>query len=634
MFSPEAKGGFTIRLHQLSGCLILIAGHVLTGCDAGSESAGVTPPAAADASQAQAPGSPRTSSPATVESPASAAQPVLAADNSAGAMFTDVTDALGINFVHQTGEDGSYRIAVPMAGGAGVFDADGDGLLDIYFINAGDVLPTNKKTNTATNTFFRQQSDGTFVDATVRSGLGDNGYGIGCAAGDLDNDGDIDVYVTNWGQDVLYQNNGDGTFTNITAEAGIDNAVHSASAAFLDFDRDGLLDIYVANYVVFNPDVNCTDIKGRPEYCGPSAFPGERDKLYRNEGGMRFRDVSQSSGIATVAKQGLGVVAAFLSGDGWVDIYVANDGVDNLLWINNRDGTFTNRAHARGAAVNLNGEPEASMGIALGDVTGDGWLDIFLTHLHKESNTLYVNDGPTVGFSDRTAAANLLTNSLEWTGFGTTLFDVDHDGLLDLAIANGAVHRRTNPLTDEPEFWCDYAEPNQLLRNTGRGRFEDISSQSGSFARELEVSRALIAADFDRDGDLDLIVTNLEGKARLYRRELDTTAAGNSWLQVRAEIPALKRDAVGALVTLVTPTMRLVRPVAPSAGYLSATVAPLHFGLGSDDRVDRIEVIWPDGAQESFPGCAARQVITIQQGEGEAVAADDSARVSHEKVSP
>ena len=588
----------------------------ITGCDSGAS------PAVSQAVDTETENA--SVSPAHVHTaPRLATDPAVAAHSESATrnLFTDITAQSGIHFVHETGEDGSYFLPVTTTGGACVFDADNDGLLDIYFVNAGEAPPLKGGQRTSTSLFYSQQNDGTFVDRTAQCGLAGVGYGIGCAVGDLDNDGDLDVYVTTWGENELYRNEGKNRFTNVTSESGISNSTVSSTATFVDYDSDGLLDIYVANYTAYTPTSPCNDHLGRPDYCGPASVPGDRHKLFHNEGGMRFRDVSAESGISMLAKHGLGVVTADFNADGWPDLYVANDGDDNFLWLNNRDGTFTNHAHARGCAVNRNGMPEASMGIAIGDVNNDGLLDLLCTHLRNESNTLYLNDGPGIGFSDRTPAAHLVLPSLPWTGFGVAFLDVDHDGLLDLAVANGAVSRNPKPLAEEPPFWCDYAEPNQLFRNLGNARFEEITAQTGSFGKELEVTRALIPADFDRDGDLDILITNLNGPARLYRNNLDVRAADHSWVQVRAEIPSLKREAVGALVTVVTPSSRQVRPVAPSAGYISGLVAPLHFGLKSDENIDRIEVIWPDGSSEVFPSCAARQVITLRQGEGTAAPA-------------
>lgn len=538
----------------------------------------------------------------------------VAAPSSNGEMFTDITDAVGLSFRHQTGDPTGYLLPVTMSGGAAIFDANNDGLLDIYFINAGDELLTSGKTNSATNALFLQNPDGTFHDATTSSGLGDNGYGMGCTVGDLDNDGDLDVYITNWGNDAIYRNNGDCTFTNVTAGSGITNNNLAISAAMFDYDRDGLLDLYVANYVLLDLNKTCYDKAGRPEFCGPKSFPGAPDRLYHNEGGFRFRNVSQESAIGSVGRAGLGVVCADFTDDGWPDVYVANDGEDNLLWINKHDGTFENLAYPFGAAVNRNGQPEASMGIALADINRDGMLDMLLTHLVNETNTLYLGRGPKIGFDDVTPAARLVAPSLNMTGFGTAFADVDHDGLPDLLVANGAVNRHLSPLTNQPAFWSDYAEPNQLFRNVGRGSFEDISAKAGAFTTPIEVSRALLAADFDRDGDMDILVTTLDGKPHLYRNNLATSDAGKAWLEVQPMLGAENRDAFGAHVTVVTNNERHVQVVAPSVGYASCTVAPLHFGMGHSDTYERIEIIWPDGSHETFPGGHTRESIELRQG--------------------
>ncbi|MEE8459165.1 MAG: CRTAC1 family protein [Phycisphaerales bacterium] len=533
---------------------------------------------------------------------------------STGSLYTDITADAGLDFVHRCGHVSRHVLPEILGGGGAVFDYDGDGDLDLYLVNSGDHLPATGRPITATNRLYRQEPDGRFTDATDRSGLGDAGYGMGCAVGDIDNDGDLDVYVTNWGPDVLYRNNGDGTFTDITAEAGIGNSNWSMSAAFLDFDRDGFLDLFVTNYVRLDPKRLCTDDAGRPEYCSPEVFPGISDVLYRNDGGSHFTDASVSSGIATARYAGLGVVCADLDDDGWIDIYVANDGDPNNLWSNQHDGTFIDVAVLRGAAYNGHGQAEAGMGVAAGDADSDGDLDLFVTHLYGETSTYYRNLGPP-GFDDVTSSVGLGVASAGYTGFGTALFDFDNDGLLDIAVVNGAVARRDIVLADQPPFWNEYVEPNFLFRNDGAGVFRDVSAQAGSFATELGVSRGLIPADLDRDGDLDLLVIDIEAPARLYRNNLPPDAS--AWLAIQVIIPEFRREALGARITVVLDGHRIVRHAIPPGGYLTSGEATVHVGLGGAERVERIEVRWPNGQQEVFPGCPARQVIQLRRGSGQ-----------------
>src|SRR5262249_23238885 len=329
--------------------------------------------------------------------------------------FTDITEQSHLNFIHDPGVDGTHFMPESLGSGGAFFDYNNDGLLDIYLVNAG---PHDKPNTTVKDRLFEQQHDGTFVDVTDKAGLGDTGYGLGVAAGDYDNDGDLDLYVTNFGHDKLYRNNGNGTFTDVTAQAGITNSGWSSSVIFLDYDLDGALDIYVAKYLEYDPGVHCTDKAGRPEYCGPQGFLGLPDVLYHNNGNGTFTDVSVKSGIAGSSLKSLGVVSADFNGDGYPDIYVANDGDPNHLWINQKDGTFRDEAPDLGAAVNALGQPEAGMGVAAGDIDGDGVLDLFLTHLRDEKNTLYRNLG-TTGFQDDSWAVGLAGPSMAYTGFGT-----------------------------------------------------------------------------------------------------------------------------------------------------------------------------------------------------------------------
>ncbi|MFQ5415009.1 MAG: FG-GAP repeat domain-containing protein, partial [Phycisphaerae bacterium] len=364
-----------------------------------------------------------------------------AARDTAGAsppFFTDIAQAARLVFAHDAGVDGTYYLPEHLASGAALLDYDGDGDLDIYVINGAD--HAHRSDTPPVNRLFRREPDGTYLDRTAESGLGDPGYGMGVAVGDYDNDGFVDVYITNYGPDKLYRNSGDGTFTDVTAQAGIANARWSCSASFVDYDLDGFLDIYVGNYLYYPKPKPCTDGAGRPEYCGPQTCPPEPDVLFHNNGDGTFHDVSEPSGIASVRDRALGVVCDDFNGDDWPDIFVANDGGPNFLWINNRDGTFVQSSLLAGVAVNRFGAAEASMGVTVGDVDGDGDLDLFMTHLVHETNTLYRNVGA-AGFQDVSAACGLGVSSLKYTGFGTAFFDFDHDGLLDLAVVNGRVRR-------------------------------------------------------------------------------------------------------------------------------------------------------------------------------------------------
>jgi hypothetical protein len=529
-------------------------------------------------------------------------------------VLVEVTAEAGIDFVHHTGSTGDFALPRIMGGGAAVFDANGDGRLDLYLIGPG-----------TPNVLYLQGPDGRFEDATARSGLGDAGYGMGCAVGDVDNDGDLDVYVTNWGPDALYRNRGDGTFDEITGAAGVATPGLSASATFLDFDRDGRLDLFVTRYVRFDPERRCVQDGARRDFCGPAQFPGESDVLYRNLGDGRFADVSQRAGIRSLEDAGLGVVAADLDDDGWVDLYVANDADPNHLWINQRNGTFVDDALLMGAALNRFGAAEAGMGVVAGDADEDGDLDLFVTHLFEESNTFYQNEGAG-GFVDASVERGLAVPSVTYTGFGTALADLDNDSDLDLAIVNGAVKRRPSTLGSRADWaWAPYAEPNQVLLNRGDGVYVELSADGdggcGGFCSEIEISRGLIAADLDADGDLDLVVTNLEGPTRIYRNE---TGSERSWVQVRVVDPELKREALGAKVAIVTPSRTLVRHAIPVGAYLTGGEALIHVGLGNEERVERFEVRWPGGELETFGGGPASRLVELRRGEGRAGGAETS----------
>ncbi|HVR29582.1 MAG TPA: CRTAC1 family protein, partial [Thermoanaerobaculia bacterium] len=518
----------------------------------------------------------------------------------------------GVDFVHDSGAEGAYLMPEIMAGGVAVFDYDGDDHLDLYFVQSGErVPPPGQAARNAPDRLYRNQGDGTFRDATAGSGLGDRGYGMGAAVGDIDNDGDLDLYVSNYGPDSLWRNNGNGTFSEVTGAWGLGDPAWSASAAFCDFDRDGFLDLYVTRYVAFDPGRECAQQGGRRDYCGPTVFPGVHDLLYRNESGRRFADVSVESGIATVEDAGLGVVCEDLDDDGWPDFYVANDADPNNLWINQRDGTFVDDGMLLGAAFNRMGTAEAGMGVVAADVDGDGAVDLLVSNLIEETNTFYRNLGP-AGFEDATASAGLGVGSMDLTGFGVAFFDLENDGHLDVAIVNGAVKRRPSPWDPAASgFWSDYAEPNLLFANTGGARFTEVLA--APFTGTAEVSRAIVAADLDGDGDLDLVTTTLDGPARIYRN--DGGNAG-SWLSMAVVDPRLRRDAIGARVTILAGGRSIVRHASPAGGYLTGSGARIHLGLGSIERVDGFVVRWPGGEEESFAGGPARRTVELRRGEG------------------
>ena len=527
--------------------------------------------------------------------------------------FVDITAESGIDHVLPSGTDSTYPMPAVMGGGVALFDADADGDLDLYFIAPAP----------GGNRFYLQQAGGSFTDATAAAGL--EGDGMGAVAGDLDNDGDLDLYLTRVGPDRLLLNDGNAVFTDGTAAWSAGTPGWSSSAALLDYDRDGYLDIYVARYVAFDPERVCSQHGGRRDFCGPTEFEGLSDVLLHNLGGRGFEDVSAAAGITAVEDAGLGVLAADFDHDGEVDIYVANDADPNNLWIHEGGGRFIDDAVLQGAAFNRWGNSEAGMGIAAGDADLDLDLDLFVTHLITETNTYYRNL-MLPGFEDATIESDLGAASLDLTGFGTAFFDADNDGDLDLAVANGAVKRRPSALTPAaaaeatgslPAFWADYVEPNLLLINQG-GRFTDASSELPW--TELGLSRALVPADLDRDGDLDVVIANLDGHVQLLRNLTIDGAAppppGANWLQVRAVDPRLNREAIGARITVHTTSGPRLLHVLSSGGYLSTGPATAHLGLGTADAVVSFDIVWPDGLAETFDGATANQVIELVRGEG------------------
>jgi enediyne biosynthesis protein E4 len=536
--------------------------------------------------------------------------------------FEDKTDELGVQFVHDAGKTGKYFMPEIVGSGVAAFDYDNDGLLDLYFLtNGGPDSP-------ATNRLFHQGQDGKFTDVSKGSGLDIPGRNMGVAIGDVNNDGWPDVLVTQYGGIKLFLNNGDGTFSDVTKDAGLDNLFWGSSAAFVDYDRDGWLDLVVVNYVNYDPARWCAGPSSTRDYCGPMAFDPVAARLFHNlgrvpgakPGAVRFKDVSQESGLASRPGPGLGVFCADFNGDHWPDIFIANDGKANHLWINQRDGTFKEEGAQRGIAYNCQGRPEANMGIAIGDVDGDGLFDLFVTHLTTETHTLW-KQGPRGLFQDRTAAAGLTAPRWRSTGFGTALGDFNNDGALDLAIVNGKVRREQGVVAPPGEaidpFWSVYFDRNQLFINDGKGSFRDISEDNPSLCGTGRVGRGLAVASLNNDGALDLIVTNTASRARVYR---NVAPQRGHWLLVKAIDPSLHRDAYGAEVTVRAGGQTWMRWINPGYSYLSSNDPRAHFGLGKAGMVDLIEVVWPDGSEEIFPGMEADRLVVLRKGEGKAKA--------------
>lgn len=548
--------------------------------------------------------------------------------------FEDVSERAGLTFRHVSGMAGDMTLLEMMGAGAAWLDYDNDGDLDAYLVQGHALPPVAEAAapvppppdDAPLDRLFRNDlavaPDGTrtlrFTDVTDASGIRATGYGMGVATGDYDNDGWVDLYVTHWGPDQLWRNNGDGTFADTTAAAGVGDPDWSTSAAFVDIDRDGWLDLVHANYVDFTLATHrpcVAQAAGRIDYCGPLSYNPVPDRLYRNRGDGTFADVTTSAGLTTAFGPGLGVVVFDADGDGWQDILVANDTQENQLWINQGGARFADEARARGIAVNRAGLPEAGMGVVAEDLTGDGIDDVFITHINRETNTLFVGSAAGV-FEDRTRASGLGAPSWLFTGFGVAALDYDGDGNRDLFTTNGDVHILLDQLqAGDP---VPLKQTNQLYRSLGDGRFEDVSAASGApFATPL-IGRGLAVGDADNDGDADVLVAQNEGPAYLYLN----TAAAKPWIGLRLVGGAPPRDQLGATVTLVHPSGAVrVGRAHTDGSYLSAGDPRVLFSLGAEPTVAAVRVTWPSGEVEQWEGLDLGRYHTLAKGTGSAAAA-------------
>jgi enediyne biosynthesis protein E4 len=552
------------------------------------------------------------------------AQP--AASEGPAEWFVDAAHSTGLDFVHFNGRSGNFYQPEIMAPGVGLFDDDNDGDLDVYLVQ-GQLLGTAKTVDEAVmqgslplrGRLYRNdlQIDANgvrrlrFTDVTEQSGIDARGYGMGVAAGDYDNDGCVDLYLTNFGPNQLFRNNCDGTFTDVSRSSGAADDGWSVPAAFVDFDRDGWLDLFVGHYLAFRVDrnVNCFTESRLPDYCPPERYRAEPDRLYRNRGNGTFADVTASSGVARAFGPALGVSTADFNGDKWIDIFVANDQKENQLWINQGDGTFKDLALRSGAALSGTGAATANMGADAGDFDNDGDEDLIVTELSGQGSSLYVNDGTGL-FEEQSARTGLRLMTLPYTGFGTGWFDYDNDGWLDILAVNGLVTQNLDLLGSGNPF--PLQQPNLLIRNLGMGKFEDVTHRAGGVFRLSEVSRGAAFGDIDNDGDVDVVVTNAAGQVRLLLNQIGNR---QHWLGLRLVGADGRRDMLGARVAIMRsegPT--LWRRARADGSYASANDPRVLVGLGQSTAVRAIQVIWPGGRVEEWSGVPIDRYTTLREG--------------------
>ncbi len=521
--------------------------------------------------------------------------------------FVDVTQEAGIHWKHVDGRSGQKYFMETLGSGAAFFDYDADGDPDLYFVN-GAPLPGYVSQEIPTNCLYQNNGDGTFTDVTEKAGVGDTGYGHGCAVGDYNNDGKLDLYVTNYGVNRLYRNNGDGTFTEVAEAAGVTEPRWSTSCAFADYDRDGNLDLYVVNYIVFDIDENpwCGfKEKGIRAYCEPDNFTAQSDTLYRNNGDGTFTDVTKTVGIYNTTGKGLGVVWGDYNNDGTPDLYVANDSTENLFYHNNGDGTFEEVGFMVGVALSEDGVAENGMGTAFGDWNNDGWLDLTVTNYAQQTNTLYHNDADGF-FTDTTATTKTAQLTYPYLGWATAFIDYDNDGYQDLFVANGHLHENLAELGQEGT----YGQRNLLFRNSANNTFAEVSETLGPGMKLEDVSRGATFADYDLDGDIDIVVTNSNTAPRLLRND---GGNGKNWLQIRLTATNGSTDAIGVRVKITTGKLIQTREVRSGDGYLSQQDLTLHFGIGNYKQVDSVEVQWQNGAKQLLESIPANQVLSLEE---------------------
>jgi enediyne biosynthesis protein E4 len=530
--------------------------------------------------------------------------------------FTNIAREAGLDtpIVFGGREKNTYLIETTGTGVA-MFDYDGDGWIDLFFVN-GSTLDGFPAGEAPTNHLYRNKGNRTFEDVTVKAGLAAGGWGQGTCAGDYDNDGHTDLFVTYWGQNRLYHNEGDGRFAEATDRAGLRTPGRrwSTSCAFLDYDRDGLLDLFVANYIDFDPgatpkpESGLCRYRGLPVACGPPGLPGARNLLYRNRGNGVFEDVSERAGITRASgTYALGASTIDFDDDGWVDLYVADDSSPSALYRNNHDGTFSDIAVRAGCAYSQDGKAQAGMGVAVGDYDRDGKMDVFKTNFAGDTSTLYRNAGNGL-CEDRTFAAGLGLNT-RWLGWGDAFVDLDNDGWLDLLLVNGHVYPEVRQVKSE----AGYEQPKVVYRNLGNGRFEDLTSRVGTPLTIPKAARGAAFGDIDNDGQIDVAIANVNDRPDLYRLTGDPA---HHWIALKLAGTTSNRDAIGARVHVVAGGAEQWQEVRGGGSYLSQSDLRVHFGLAGATVVDRIDVRWPNGREERWERLPADSIQTLREGTG------------------
>jgi hypothetical protein len=519
-------------------------------------------------------------------------------------LFEDVTEKAGLATRLDQNPTADKHMIETMAGGLAVLDYDDDGLPDIFFTNGAELPSLKKRAPDQWNRLFRNRGDLTFVDVTERAGVGGEGYSTGAAAADFDNDGHVDIFVAGVHGNHLYRNRGDGTFADVIASAGIKTYTWSVAVGWFDYDNDGRLDLFIVNYVDWAPERNkfCGDqARGLRVYCHPKHYAGLPNALYHNRGDGTFEDVSDRSGIAAHVGKGMSVAFADYDDDGFADVVVTNDAVPNFLFHNRRDGTFEETGLLAGVAVPANGRPVSGMGVDFRDYDNDGRPDILLTALTGETFPLFKNDKGAF-FRDVTYEAGLGAGTIRRSGWGAAFADFDNDGFKDLITANS----HANDRVEEFEA-AAYRQPNALFRNVG-GKFEDVSAAAGEDFTTARANRGVSVADFDRDGRLDAVITELGERPRLLRNVSEET---NRWLSLRLVGTRSNRDGIGTRIRVGSQS----NDMTSSAGYASSSLSPVHFGLGPAKTVERMELRWPSGTTQVLTDVAINRVLTVTEPE-------------------